>query len=79
MGNGVRLNTFAALSVAFFVALPAPESPVADAAREGDIETVRALLREFPPSSKAELVRDTNICFRPEADLKNSLIQVKNS
>lgn len=54
MGNGVRLNTFAALSVAFFVALPAPESPVADAAREGDVETVRALLRDGADANAAQ-------------------------
>jgi ankyrin repeat protein len=48
------MNTFAALFVAFAVALPAPESPVADAARAGDIETVRALLRDGADANAAQ-------------------------
>lgn len=44
----LRNNTLAALSVVFLSAalMPPPEAPVADAAERGDVEAVRALLRE---------------------------------
>ena len=48
MRNGLNVNVLGTLSVGlvFFASAPAPESPVADAAMRGDIETVRSLLRE---------------------------------
>ena len=43
----IRVLLYAGDSVGFvlFASAPAPESPVADAAMQGDIETVRSLLR----------------------------------
>ena len=48
MRNGLNVKVLGALSVGFvlWAAAPAPESPVADAAMRGNIETVRSLLRE---------------------------------
>ena len=46
MRNGMHVNVLGALSMAVVLWVSAPESPVADAAMRGDIETVRSLLRE---------------------------------
>ncbi len=41
----VNVNVLGAMFLALLLGAPAPESPVADAAMKGDIETVRSLLR----------------------------------
>ncbi|MCZ6918220.1 MAG: ankyrin repeat domain-containing protein [Gemmatimonadetes bacterium] len=46
MRNGMHANLLGALTVVLLLGVPAPESPVADAAMAGDIETVRSLLRD---------------------------------
>ncbi|MCH7489559.1 MAG: ankyrin repeat domain-containing protein, partial [Gemmatimonadetes bacterium] len=50
MRNGMHVNVLGALCMAVVLwgwgGTSAPESPVADAAMRGGIETVRALLRE---------------------------------
>ncbi|MEZ4416577.1 MAG: ankyrin repeat domain-containing protein [Gemmatimonadota bacterium] len=48
MRTMLKANTLSALAVVFLTAAltPPPEAPVADAAERGDIEAVRALLRE---------------------------------
>ena len=45
MKTGLRINTFGALLVTALMTASAPESPVANAAERGDLETVRSLLR----------------------------------
>ena len=46
MKTGLRINVLWALFVTLLMTAGAPESPVADAAQSGDVETVRALLRQ---------------------------------
>ena len=46
MRNGMHANLLGALTVVLLLGAPAPESPVADAAMAGDIQTVRSLLRD---------------------------------
>ena len=45
MRNRMHVNLLGALTVVLLIGAPAPESPVADAAMQGNIETVRSLLR----------------------------------
>ena len=45
MRNRMHVNVLGALFLMLFLGTPMPESPVADAAMKGDIETVRSLLR----------------------------------
>ncbi len=45
MRNRMNVNVLGAMFLALLLGTPAPESPVADAAMKGDIETVRSLLR----------------------------------
>ena len=45
MRNRMQVNVLGALFLMLFLRAPMPESPVADAAMKGDIETVRSLLR----------------------------------
>lgn len=45
MRNRMHVNVLGALFLMLFLEGPMPESPVADAAMKGDIETVRSLLR----------------------------------
>jgi len=45
MRNRINVNALGALFLMLFLGAPIPESPVADAAMKGDIETVRSLLR----------------------------------
>src|SRR5687767_14448832 len=46
MGNVLRANAVGALLAATLLWMPAPDAPVADAAMRGDLETVRALVRD---------------------------------
>jgi ankyrin repeat protein len=47
MKNGLRVNTIGALSMALLLwGAAAPEAPVADAAMRGDVEAVRALVKQ---------------------------------
>jgi ankyrin repeat protein len=46
MKTGLRINVLGALFVTLLMTAGAPESPVADAAQSGNVETVRVLLRQ---------------------------------
>ena len=46
MKAGIRFNVLAGLCLAALLGASAPEAPVADAAKRGDVEAVRQLLRE---------------------------------
>ena len=46
MKIGLRINVFGALLLTALMTASAPETPVADAAERGDLETVRSLLRQ---------------------------------
>jgi ankyrin repeat protein len=46
MKNGLRMNALGAVLLTALMTAGAPDSPVADAAQSGDLETVRSLLRQ---------------------------------